>query len=58
MASRAFSVGENILKTTTPSNNSTAKAWRAETFGADPTKWTGKAINTFGKMLNLPSGSF
>lgn len=55
MASRAFSVGENILKTHNTIEYSTAKAWRAETFGADPTKWTGKAINTFGKMLNLPT---
>lgn len=54
MAVTAFKSGDNILKGTSIVEIP-QRAWVAETFGADPTAWTGKAINALGSIINLPT---
>lgn len=57
MAAMSFRTGENILKGVSLSalDDGLAKnAWSAATFDLDPTKGLGKAVETFGNILNIP----
>ena len=53
MAVKAFKSGDNILKGTGVTE--IQRAWTAETFGADPSKLAGEAINALGTIINLPT---
>lgn len=57
MAAMSFRTGENILKGVSNSaldDDMVKNAWSASTFDLDPTKGLGKAVETFGNILNIP----
>lgn len=54
MSMLALKTGDNVLKSNTVVET-TKRAWSAEMFGKNPKQGIGKAIETLGSMINLPT---